>query len=132
MGDKHDLNLLADAFAHRLADQVTATVLNALEPVIEKTVKTVDLCWSEEEAAGLLKLSTETLARKAKAHEIGFSYSIEPTIFDADGHPKNGRRVYLKHHLLNYLLRREVKPKTVSRGDLTAENVYEFRQKEAA
>src|SRR4051812_28978994 len=94
-----DLNGFVEAFANRLAEQVTATVIAAVEPAIDKQLKDEKICWSEEEAAKLLNMSIETLARRAKANEIGFSYLISPTKFDEDGRPLNGRRVYLRHHI---------------------------------
>ncbi|MEQ1762550.1 MAG: hypothetical protein ABL984_05310, partial [Pyrinomonadaceae bacterium] len=86
------------------------------------------ICWSEEEAAEVLKISTETLAKIRKRNEIGHTYAIPPTSF-AKGKPANGRPVYLRHHLLNYLLRFETHPTAKER--IRFENVYPMFEKAA-
>lgn len=114
--------------ARDLGEQIVSEVM----PTIRREVEALradhaPLCYSEEQAAAMLDMSVQTLVKLAKAKRIGFSYSIEPTQYDkASGRALNGRRVYLRHHILNYLLHREMKPETATKADLTAANVYQF------
>lgn len=130
MHESTNLNSFFDALALNLAEKVTAIVMeNVKREVASIVLNNSDFCWSEEEAAGKLKMSVETLARKRKAKEIGCSYSIPPTKFDGRGRALNGRPVYMRHHILSYLLKYEVSPAYSGKGYITFENVYEFEKK---
>lgn len=110
--------------ADRLAEQVTAKVLAAVEAEFTRiVVQEGEICFNEAEAAAKLKISEETLARLRKAKAIGCSYAIAPTRFDRSKRPANGRPVYMRHHLLDYLLRHELRA--------LGENVYRFKEKAA-
>jgi hypothetical protein len=120
------------AFIASIADEITEAVLDGIMPAVQQRIAEFEaesgrIVWSQEEAAAELHMSEEKLADLAKEGLIGYSYAIEPTVWDKDtGRAQNGRRVYLKHHILNYLLAREVVPKTATEADLTPANVYQF------
>lgn len=127
-----DLNELTQQFALDLAAQVTRSVAASVRPEIEKILlENEEIGWAEDALAAKLDVSTETLARKRKAGEIGCSWVIQPTRFNAEGRPLNGRPFYLRHHVLNYLRRNETPAKSMGRQDVTFENVYQFGRKAA-
>lgn len=128
-----DMGEVFRLIAKDMAEQIVAEAL----PVIKREFAAMQadrqpLDYTEEQAAAMLDMSVQTLVKLAKAKKIGFSYSIEPTQYDkASGRALNGRRVYLRHHILNYLLHREMKPETATKADLTAANVYQFTPAES-
>lgn len=128
MNDR-DLNLLIDkAIVARVADIVDSVIVT-LKPELERmAAESRKLGWTEAELAKEWDVSVETIARIAKKNEIGFTYTIPPTKF-VDGKPMNGKRYYLRHHVLSYLRRNETPAKTIGSKDVTFENVYQFEQK---
>jgi AraC-like DNA-binding protein len=126
-----DVNRAIEQIGQELAADITRQVVAAVRPEVEKIRDSRQLGWTEEQLAVELGISEETLARIAKRNEIGFSYSIPPTRFDKDKKPQNGRRFYLRHHVLNYLMRLEVPAKVKGSQDVRFENVYQFDQKAA-
>lgn len=132
MVKKMDLNQIVDEAGRELAATVTRQVLATLRPAIDKILaENAEFGFTEEALAAKLGISTESLARKRKAGEIGCSWAIQPTRFNNDGRPLNGRPIYLRHHVLNYLRRNETPAKVVGKEDVTFENVYEFKQQAA-
>lgn len=132
-GKGTDIGEIFRLIATDLGEQITAEVLPIVRRELDNfTSANAELCWSEEDTAiRHLGISQQKLAELAKNGQIGFSYSIKPTKWADDGKPQNGRRVYLRHHILNYLLHNEVKPATAGKLDMTPENVYQFRGKAA-
>lgn len=128
-----DISEVFGLIVRDLGEQIVAAAM----PVIRREAEAMQaaqapLCYSEAEAAAMLDMSEQTLVKLAKAKKIGFSYSIEPTQYDkASGRGLNGRRVYLRHHILNYLLHREMKPETATKEDITAGQVYQFTPAES-
>jgi hypothetical protein len=126
-----DLNNIIELVSAAIAEQVTARVLASVEPAVRKIAEGERLGWTEEELAAEFDIHKETLARTARRREIGFTYSIPPTKFAKDGRALNGKRFYLRHHVLNYLKKNEIPTKVADRGDLTIDNVYQIKQKAA-
>lgn len=88
---------LANELAKQLSEQITAEVLKNVRLELSSAAKNnFEFCFSEKEAAGRLKISEVTLRRKRDAKVIDFSRV-------------GGRVVYMPHHLLDYLIRNEVR-----------------------
>lgn len=104
-----------DLLGEELAAAISAKVLETVRREMHSTIKQNFVpCFSEKEAADLLKISEGKLAELRKAKEINFSYSIPPSKFAPDGSPLNGRAVYTPDDILNYLFRfkvENIKPK---------------------
>ena len=114
------LEMIAEELAAEISSAVRETVCRELGAAIKREFTP---CYSEKEAAALLKISEVKLAELRKAGEINHSYSIPPTAFKPDGSPLNGRAVYMPDDILNYLLR--LKKKNIE-GEITFDDVFGY------
>lgn len=91
-------NDLIKQIGNGLAEQITRQVLeNVRRDLATVNQQTYRFCYSEEEAAEKLGVNKQTLYKKRKSGEIG--YSVSPS----------GKPVYLPRHIEDYLVRYEVR-----------------------
>lgn len=88
---------LLDELIERVAATVSERVRDAVKATEAEGVRELPLCYTEEEAAEILKCGAQTLARRRKKKEI--DHTVGPS----------GRVVYMPHHILNYLLENEIR-----------------------
>lgn len=87
---------LIDKIAAELADQVSTIVLHRVRAELDASRgQNTTFCWSEAETAEILHCNVQTLAKEAKAGLI--DHTVNPA----------GRRVYMAHHILDRLIRKE-------------------------
>lgn len=130
-GERHqtaDIGNIFEMIARDLGEKIVAEVMPTIRREIAAGfhLDAAKLDYTEEQAAAELDMSVQKLRQLAKSGEIGFSYSIVPTQYDKVGRAQNGRRVYMRHHIINYLLKNEIRPATTAAGDVTPAEVYQF------
>lgn len=129
--NRHETTDIGEIFT-LVARDLGAKILAEVMPQVRREItsfaaENTELCWTEDAAAKLIgDMSAQKLAQLAKDGKIGFSYAIEPSQWSTDGKPQNGRRVYMRHHIINYLLHREVRPSTATAFDVTAADAYQL------
>lgn len=95
-----------ELIAEELAQQISAEVLTKVRNEIALMMKRIKISYTEKEAAEILGMSIDSLAKIRKNNGIAYSQTISPP----RGSEHGGRFVYLKHHLLDYLSRNEQRP----------------------
>ena len=96
MADQPQIQDLVDTLAVQLAETITVRVLAQVKAEVAEGMRSdTVVCFTEAEAAELLKCSPRTMAEKRKAGEI--DSSLNPS----------GRPVYTTRQLTDYLLRHE-------------------------
>lgn len=96
------MDLLAQELADKIADEVMRRVAAKITNLLPDLTK---VSYTEAEAAAVLNIAPASLAEKRKAGEIDFTQVIAPRRGDQHG----GRIVYMRHHLLDFMLRNEVR-----------------------
>jgi hypothetical protein len=96
------LDLLAEELSKKVLDQILSQVSQKISGILPEITK---VSYNEKEAATVLNISPVTLAEKRKNGEIDFCQIISPRRGDSHG----GKFVYMRHHLLDYMLRNEVR-----------------------
>jgi len=95
-----------DLLAEELSKQITEKVLREVSQKIGQLLPDIaKVSYTEREAAEVLNISRQTLAEMRKRGAIDFCQIIAPRRGDVSG----GKFVYMRHHLLDFMLRNEVR-----------------------
>lgn len=97
MGTGMLMEQFLDELAERVAGIVSERVVQQIQGTDAEAVRELPFCYTEKEAAEILKCNPQTLANRRKDNLI--EYAKVP----------GDRILYMPHHILNYLLKHEVR-----------------------
>ena len=102
------MNELLEQLIAKLSEQIAANTLRIVEKRLDahaKETETVEKFYTVKEAAARLGVGTETIYRKTRSGELGFSRSIK------------NQTIIFERHIDEYHRRREVRAVRVGRAE---------------